>query len=267
MLPLINGLEFYLKADTVFSSQSMLFYQFYREVLKDEALDSLDWLEEERKNFLEDPTEFERKDLGAGGQKGKISIKRIARTALSTPLECRRLYRLARFLKPKATIELGTSLGLSSAYIISGHPDMNYLGVEGDPFLADQATKLLAKVENIQTKVLKHTIEDTLAILHQKGEKFDLVYMDGHHEFEATLTYFEKIIEILSDNAMVVVDDILWSGEMLNAWQEVRRHPQVTASLSYMGVGYLFFSEKFLAPVHEDWVHIHLKPWTSWWSW
>jgi predicted O-methyltransferase YrrM len=267
MLPLIKGLEFYLNADTVFSSQSMLFHQFYNEVLRDKAIIDLDWVEEERKKLTNDPTKFERMDLGAGGQIGQVTIKRIARTALSTPSECRRLYRLAHFLKPKATIELGTSLGLSSAYIISGHPAMRYFGVEGDPFLAVQATKLLDKVESNQTKILKCTIEDTLASLNEKGERFDLVYMDGHHEFEATLTYFEQIVEMISDNAMVVVDDILWSGAMLKAWHEVRRHPQVRASLSYMGVGYLFFSEKFLAPVHEDWVHIHLKPWTRWWSW
>ena len=267
MLPLNKGLDFYLKAHTVYSSQSMLFYDFFKEVLEDQPVRGVEWIEQERKKLLSDKREFERMDLGAGRPREKDSVRRIAQTALSTPAECRRLWRLASFLKPKKTLELGTSLGISSAYIASGHPSMHYMGVEGDPFLAHQTEQMLRKVDQGQIKVHASSIRDALNRAQEEDQHFDLVYMDGHHEYEATTTYFKMVVEMITSGSMVVVDDITWSNEMLKAWEEIRRHPLVTASLSYMGVGYLFFSENFLTPIHEDWVDIGFKPWTRFWSW
>ncbi|RYZ14535.1 MAG: SAM-dependent methyltransferase, partial [Sphingobacteriales bacterium] len=67
-------------------------------------------------------------DLGAGSRKDNITEKKISKiavTALKPPKYAQLMHRLVRHYKPGRIIELGTSLGITTAYLSSGNPAAN----------------------------------------------------------------------------------------------------------------------------------------------
>src|SRR5690606_17020814 len=50
---------------------------------------------------------------------------------------------------------------------------------------------------------------------------FDLLYIDGNHQKEATLSYFEKLLPTVHNDSVMIFDDIHWSRDMEEAWEEI----------------------------------------------
>ena len=51
--------------------------------------------------------------------------------------------------------------------------------------------------------------------------------IDGHHDEQATIAYFEKFIPYLSKNSIIVFDDISWSDGMRRAWNTIEKNEMV----------------------------------------
>jgi predicted O-methyltransferase YrrM len=79
---------------------------------------------------------------------------------------------------------------------------------------------------------------------------FDFVLIDGDHRGEALKSYFQTIKPRLSQNAIVMIDDIRWSEDMFKAWKDILHDDTVTCSLDYFKFGLLFFRKDFLEKVH-----------------
>ncbi|NJY64179.1 class I SAM-dependent methyltransferase [Salinimicrobium sp. CDJ15-81-2] len=70
---------------------------------------------------------------------------------------------------------------------------------------------------------------------------FDLLYIDGNHQKEATLTYFEKLLPTIHNNSVMIFDDIHWSKGMEEAWEEIKAHPEVRVTIDTFQWGLVFF--------------------------
>ena len=68
----------------------------------------------------------------------------------------------------------------------------------------------------------------------------DFVFIDGNHRKEATLNYFNWCMPKLSENGILIFDDIYWSKGMKEAWQEIKMHPQVTVTIDLFWIGLVF---------------------------
>lgn len=107
------------------------------------------------------------------------------------------LKRLVESLMPRTTIELGTNVGISSAYILSGLKNQegtaSFITMESSPKRLCLAKDLHSRLGFRSTFYVQglfaETLEDTLLEL---GE-VDLAFIDGHHQYEPTLDYFESI--------------------------------------------------------------------------
>jgi len=51
----------------------------------------------------------------------------------------------------------------------------------------------------------------------RESAPFGFIFIDGHHEEQATLNYFEEIIPYAGQNAIFLFDDIYWSIGMNRA--------------------------------------------------
>jgi hypothetical protein len=60
---------------------------------------------------------------------------------------------------------------------------------------------------------------------------------------------------------VVILDDIYWSKEMTQAWEELKNHPKVTLSIDIFTKGILFFRKE-----HQDKAHFQIIPsqWKIW---
>lgn len=76
------------------------------------------------------------------------------------------------------------------------------------------------------------------------NKKFDLVYFDGNHQKEATLRYFEQLLPAAHNDSVFIFDDIHWSPGMEEAWEEIKKHPEVQVTIDTFYLGLVFFRKE-----------------------
>ena len=123
-----------------------------------------------------------------------------------------------------------------------GNPKGSVTTVEGCPETAKIANQQFEKFElnNIALKVSNFETElETL-----KHHDFDLIYIDGNHQKEATLNYFETLLNAVHNNSVIIFDDIYWSQPMTEAWEQIKQHPKVTVTIDTFFWGFVFFRKE-----------------------
>ena len=66
----------------------------------------------------------------------------------------------------------------------------------------------------------------------------DLAFIDGHHQYQPTLDYFEEIFRFSTPDTVFVFDDIRWSDGMKRAWSQIQSDDRLNliVDLSRIGV-------------------------------
>lgn len=72
----------------------------------------------------------------------------------------------------------------------------------------------------------------------------DLIFFDGNHQKESTLHYFEKLLPLAHNDSVFIFDDIHWSGEMEEGWEQIKAHPRVRVSIDTFYWGLVFFRKE-----------------------
>jgi predicted O-methyltransferase YrrM len=206
-----------------------------------------DRIEEQRALLWQDHTSLHYADPGAGSRaaKGERSVHDIALKSLQLPEVCRFLFQLSLHMGYKKMLELGTSLGVTTAYLASTSRSAEVITIEGARPVAERATVVWKNlsIENICS--ITATFNEALPEVIAKSTSFDLVYIDGHHLKDPTLRYFRLVWPKVSRPGCVVMDDIYWSAEMTEAWKEVCMDPDVTLVLDFFRFGLVFKNPDF----------------------
>ncbi|MDB5090412.1 MAG: SAM-dependent methyltransferase [Mucilaginibacter sp.] len=183
-------------------------------------------------------------DLGAGSHVNNNRQKKIsdiAHNALKPPKLAQLLYRLVADLKPGNIIELGTCLGITTLYLQKAAPTAKVYTMEGCPETAKIAKETFKKGEiNIVEPVIGN-FDDTLPGIINDIDQLDFVFVDGNHQKDATLKYFEWCLPKVHENTMLIFDDIYWSTGMKQAWEQIKAHPQVIVTIDLFWIGLVFF--------------------------
>ena len=203
-------------------------------------------------------------DLGAGSKSSKTSktdkISRIAKTAVSGKLKSLWLHNICAYFKPKYVLEMGTSLGISAAHLAQNATKV--ISLEGNPAIASQARKVFKNLGQENIEILTGNFDETLLECLKKNELPDIVYLDGNHTYEATLRYFNQLISSRNEHEMILIfDDIYWSKGMMQAWEEIKQHREVTLSIDIYYFGLIFFKTNTVAPKHYILVPAKWKLW------
>ena len=210
-------------------------------------------IEKVRQNIIKMNIEFEMIDYGAGDPTSKRTEKTMnngVKRSTSTKEMCsfgikqkeaEFIYRLIKTNKPKKILELGTCCGFSSIYMAMASPKSLIYTIEGD--------KELAKIAGINIKKfnLKNVVQEIgkfknvlPPFLNSIGE-IDFVFIDGHHDKGATIQYFNQIKKNISNDGIMVFDDILWSEPMKLAWSEIIKDKDIKEyeDLTKLGICYM----------------------------
>ncbi len=234
-----------LRAKTRHGTHSPFVYRLLDEVIYDfKSKKVYDQAENLRKELLSDKRLINVTDLGAGSLLNKNRQKRvsdIAKNALKRPKLAQLLYRLVKNLKPENMIELGTCLGTTSVYLKNAAPDAQLYTLEGCPETAQIATEVFQKAGLNTIKQVIGNFDDTLPGVIGKLNKLDFVFVDGNHQKEATLRYFEWCLPKVHEGTLLIFDDIYWSEGMKEAWAAIKAHPQVTVSIDLFWIGLVYF--------------------------
>ncbi|MDZ4749438.1 MAG: class I SAM-dependent methyltransferase [Saprospiraceae bacterium] len=206
-------------------------------------------IEGKRRELIQSKEVIERNDFGTGTSfhqsKNADSISRIARHALSLPFQCRFLYRLAVFTKSRVIVELGTSLGISSSYLGIANSTSRVDTVEGDAEIASTAHKVFDSLILDNIHLHNTSFDSFIANGLPGGQQIDLLFLDGHHTSAALWKYYHALRPFMTDQTIIIVDDIYWSVDMTNGWNKLISLPEVTQSVDCFYFGLLFFRQDF----------------------
>ena len=206
-------------------------------------------IEQLRRQLLRDGTMLDIEDLGAGpAMKGGAhlrSVGDIARRAAKPKKLGQLLFRIARYYRPGTVLELGTSLGLSTAYLAAGAPDADLYSIEGSETVAAVAGRNLHSLGLGHAEVLTGHFDEVLGPLLERTGPVDLAFVDGNHRYEPTLRYFDTLVRHSRQSAVLIFDDIHWSREMEQAWESIRKDPRVYLTIDLFFIGIVFLREEF----------------------
>lgn len=198
-----------------------------------------------RESVKKNTTILHIKDHGAGSRVFKSNERKVSdilKHNSSDEKSARLFYRLCRYFEVKNVLELGTSLGIAThAMALSG---AYVTTIEGSPEVQEFAKNEIKKSGITNVESICSTFADFLAL--GKENTYDLIYIDGHHDGQATINYFESCLNNAHLDTVFVLDDIYWSADMTKAWNHLCEHPQVTASVNLYGMGLLFLRKEQL---------------------
>jgi len=201
-------------------------------------------IESKRKLLVDDKTTIQFTDFGAGADIGgmvqEVQIGAIAKRSLKQAKYARFLNRLIHHLKLESVVELGTSLGITSLYLADAAKKV--YTVEADHTIRKIARKNWNHDCGIHSYVFD--LNESWEMLAAKIGTIDLLFIDANHRKEAMIRYYIQSKSHLHNKSVVVLDDIHWNEETLQAWNVLKSRDEVTLSFDIFQMGFLFFDKR-----------------------
>lgn len=192
----------------------------------------------------EKPVSVEDRFLGRTVER---TVSVICREAATRKVWSQLFLQIVRHLQPESCLELGTSLGISAAYIGAGL-ELNSRGrlitMEGAESIAGKARKNLDRLGITRVDVRTGWFNETLEPALQDLGKVNFAFIDGHHFKEPTLAYFERICPWCEEGALLVFDDISTTPEMEDAWRIISADKRVSVVIDLFKKGFCFISKQ-----------------------
>lgn len=201
-------------------------------------------IEKIREALLLDNSIVKDLNFGAGSKVSKSfqrSISSIARSGISSKKDCIFLGELIKINKPKTILELGTALGISTAYMAILAPSAKITSFEGNIGLIKKATGIIEELNIQNAEIIQGDIDLTLSQFVQSGREIDMAIIDANHTGKALLRYFDMLLPNMHKDGMMVIDDIRWSKSMYSGWREITKKSKVSISIEFQNRGLLFF--------------------------
>ena len=205
-------------------------------------------IEHLRRDLLQDDTELLIEDFGAGSRLNasvKRKVANIAARSLKPRKFAQLLFRMVNFYQPKNILELGTSLGITTAYLAEANINIPVTTMEGAKAVAVVAKENFKHLQLSNIEIIQGNFDETLPLLIAKQQQnLDFVFIDGNHRKEPTVNYFEQLLPKTNEQSILIFDDIHWSKEMEDAWEYIKAHEAVTLSVDLFFIGIVFFRKE-----------------------
>lgn len=244
-------LRYYLTAENGkgHGVHSPFVFELITRVLNDRRVDEdCRRIEALRRQRCRDNRMVEVLDLGAGSAHSKgqeRSVASIAKHAAKSPRYGRLLHRIAAHYQPSTILELGTSLGFSTAYLATGNPGARVISLEGAPQILELARENFQTLNLTSIETIAGNFDDTLGpALEQLASPVDLAFVDGNHRFEPTVRYVDRLLRKTDNSSILILDDIHWSREMEAAWKACSGREEVSLSIDLFFIGLLVFRKE-----------------------
>lgn len=218
----------------------------------------LERIENIRSEMNESKKKIHSVDYGAGSPDEKRSLEQmetgvdnsrtlsdLSRLVSKPPKWYLLFYHLIRELKPNSLIEMGTAFGMSAMYMATAleiNGQGNLVTLEGAIAHADIANSNFKELQLNRVELVTGRFDDTLIEVLNRKKPIDFIFVDGHHDGDATLEYFRIILPNLSKQSLIIFDDIDWSEGMQKAWKTIISEPNIDLSLKIGNIGFCLLS-------------------------
>jgi predicted O-methyltransferase YrrM len=251
-MPSLNYIYEYLNylwvSVTKYKIHSPFLFKLVTEVFEKHLLyEDYERIEFIREKLLRDNSQITIQDFGAGSRmfpSNLRTVKQIAKSSVKKEKYAHLLYMFVRHFRANSILELGTSLGITTSYLASAHPNVRVHTIEGCPSIANIAADNFKKLHLKNIDLIVGRFDDELENVCKSVGKFDLIFVDGNHRESATIDYFEKLLPYCHNDTVLIFDDIHWSEEMEEAWQFIKNHEAVTVTIDILEMGIVFIRKE-----------------------
>jgi predicted O-methyltransferase YrrM len=133
---------------------------------------------------------------------------------LSGQLQGRVLSMISCMIRPRIILEIGTYTGYSALCLAEGLQEKGKLiTVDINEELHDRVSGYFREA-GLQDRI-DYRIGDATEIIPGLVERFDLVFIDADKENYGR--YFDLVIDRVNLNGIILADNVLWSGKVLQA--------------------------------------------------
>lgn len=205
-------------------------------------------IEEVRKHLLQDTSQINHLDLGAGSRikrKGNLRVKDLAKTSIKPYKFAKLIAQIPQYINAHCIIELGTSLGVTTLYLSKLNPKAQIYTIEGSIEVAEIAQKQFDQLDAKNIQLIHGDFDVQFPALLSRVKKPDVIYIDGNHTYEATMHYFELCSKYSNNNTLIIFDDINWSEGMRKAWNNIKNYSRTTLCLDFFHLGVVSFNPNF----------------------
>lgn len=131
---------------------------------------------------------------------------------LSGHFQGRVLSMLAKLIRPKNTLEIGTYTGYSALCLAEGmQPEGNLHTIDKNEELVDFQRKYF-DLSPWGSQIHQH-LGNALDIIPTLKENFDLVFIDADKQNYPN--YFDAILPKMNSGSIILSDNVLWSGKII----------------------------------------------------
>ena len=141
--------------------------------------------------------------------------------------QCHFLHLLIKLSKIKKILEIGTFTGLSTLSMSLALPeDGSVLALDKNHETSRVAVNFFKKAaQENKIKIIIGTALESLKNFNDKNQKFDLVFIDA--DKENYINYFNHSVELVDKDGLIIIDNVLWHGEVVN----VKNQDKLTVSI------------------------------------
>ena len=148
---------------------------------------------------------------------------------LSGHMQGRVLSLLSKMMRPKKILEIGTYTGYSALCLAEG------LAADGELHSIDINEELESRIRKyIKASEYKNQIHlhigHALDLIPKLKLDFDLVFIDA--DKENYIKYYQLLIGQLKKGAIIIADNVLWSGKVLEKYEELDPETKILVDYS-----------------------------------
>lgn len=155
----------------------------------------------------------------------ETELKHINSIMLSGEYQGRLLSLISKIKQPKNILEIGTYTGYSTICLAEGLAENGKIHtIDKNEELVEIQKKYFSK-SKFNKNIEIHT-GNALEIINGLNIDFDLIFLDA--DKENYVTYFQIICKILNKNGILITDNVLWHGKVLNSKES---HDDVTTKI------------------------------------
>jgi predicted O-methyltransferase YrrM len=155
----------------------------------------------------------------------KVSMPRM----LSGHYQGRVLSMLSKMIGPKRILEVGTFTGYATLCLAEGLTEDGLIHtIDVNAELEDMVRGSFSK-SPLNEKIIYH-LGDATQIIPGLEEVFDIVFIDADKKNNGT--YYNLVIEKLRPGGIIIVDNVLWSGKVLE--KKIDQNTTIIANFNEM---------------------------------
>ncbi len=139
----------------------------------------------------------------------KVSMPRM----LSGHYQGKLLSMISKMINPERILEIGTFTGYATLCLAEGLRENGRIYTIDINLELENMVRSNFKRSDLDLKIM-YQIGDAKEIIPTLNETFDLVFIDADKKNNAT--YYDMIIDKVRSGGLILVDNVLWSGKVLN---------------------------------------------------